>query len=270
MTKLLLPENLSFRNYKCFIDENTIPWFSPFNVIIGRNNSGKSSFIDVIHSLCDPDFRVKISQNIYITLTYPISSSEYFDIDKLALDTYGYRDYALRYFGEYFMNNEFSVNVTADLEINASFKEESIDPVPDKSALEAALKEAAEILAQTDKYTEESLKDYKVVVDEAQAVYDDPDATAEEIADAVQKLTDARDLLKEIDKEEPGTGDKPGTGTDKPGTGSGSDKPSAGNDKPQSGKDSGKDTVKAVQTGDDTNVAIWVFTLVAAAAAVRG
>lgn len=111
MTKLLLPKNLSFRNYKCFIDENTIPWFSPFNVIIGRNNSGKSSFIDVIHSLCDPDFRVKISQNIYITLTYPISSSEYFDIDKLALDTYGYRDYALRYFGEYFMNNEFSVNV---------------------------------------------------------------------------------------------------------------------------------------------------------------
>ena len=152
--------------------------------------------------------------------------------------------------------------------IEALFEKDAVEPeVPDKSALEAALKEAAEILAKTDKYTEESLKDYKAVVDEAQAVYDDPDATAEEIADAVQKLTDARDLLKEIDKEEPGTGDKPGTGTDKPGTGSGSDKPSAGNDKPQSGKDSGKDTVKAVQTGDDTNAAIWVFALVAAAAA---
>lgn len=152
--------------------------------------------------------------------------------------------------------------------IEALFEKDAVEPeVPDKSALEAALKEAAEILAQTDKYTEESLKDYKAVVDEAQAVYDDAEATAEEIADAVQKLTDARDLLKEIDKEEPGTGDKPGTGTDKPGTGSGSDKPSAGNDKPQSGKDSGKDTVKAVQTGDDTNVAIWVFALAAAAAA---
>lgn len=152
--------------------------------------------------------------------------------------------------------------------IEALFEKDAVEPeVPDKSALEAALKEAAEILAQTDKYTEESLKDYKAVVDEAQAVYDDAEATAEEIADAVQKLTDARDLLKEIDKEEPGTGDKPGTGTDKPGTGSGSDKPSAGNDKPQSGKDSGKDTVKAVQTGDDTNIAIWVFALAAAAAA---
>ena len=148
--------------------------------------------------------------------------------------------------------------------IEALFEKDAVEPeVPDKSALEAALKEAAEILAQTDKYTEESLKDYKAVVDEAQAVYDDAEATAEEIADAVQKLTDARDLLKEIDKEEPGTGDKPGTGTDKPGTGGGSDKPSAGNDKPQSGKD----TVKAVQTGDDTNVAIWVFALAAAAAA---
>ena len=105
--------------------------------------------------------------------------------------------------------------------IEALFEKDAVEPeVPDKSALEAALKEAAEILAKTDKYTEESLKDYKAVVDEAQAVYDDPDATAEEIADAVQKLTDARDLLKEIDKEEPGTGDKPGTGTDKPDTGS--------------------------------------------------
>ena len=97
-------------------------------------------------------------------------------------------------------------------------------------------------------------------------------ATAEEIEAAVKALADAKTLLveKNNDTPDPGTGDgedKPGTGTDKPGTGSGSDKPSAGNDKPQSGKDSGKDTVKAVQTGDDTNAAIWVFALVAAAAA---
>ena len=134
--------------------------------------------------------------------------------------------------------------------IEALFEKDAVEPeVPDKSALEAALKEAAEILAKTDKYTEESLKDYKAVVDEAQAVYDDPDATAEEIADAVQKLTDARDLLKEIDKEEPGTGDKPGTGTDKPGTGSGN----------------GAD--KAVQTGDNTSPILWAAVLAAACAA---
>lgn len=134
--------------------------------------------------------------------------------------------------------------------IEALFEKDAVEPeVPDKSALEAALKEAAEILAQTDKYTEESLKDYKAVVDEAQEVYDDAEATAEEIADAVQKLTDARDLLKEIDKEEPGTGDKPGTGTDKPGTGSGN----------------GAD--KAVQTGDNTSPILWIVVLAAACVA---
>lgn len=141
--------------------------------------------------------------------------------------------------------------------IEALFEKDAVEPeVPDKSALEAALKEAAEILAKTDKYTEESLKDYEAVVDEAQAVYDDPDATAEEIADAVQKLTDARDLLKEIDKEEPGTGDKPGTGTDKPGTGS---------DKPGTGSGNGAD--KAVQTGDNNSPILWAAVLAAACAA---
>ena len=141
--------------------------------------------------------------------------------------------------------------------IEALFEKDAVEPeVPDKSALEAALKEAAEILAQTDKYTEESLKDYKAVVDEAQAVYDDAEATAEEIADAVQKLTDARDLLKEIDKEEPGTGDKPGTGTDKPGTGS---------DKPGTGSGNGAD--KAVQTGDNNSPILWIVVLAAACVA---
>ena len=219
-------------------------------------NAGENGTVTV--SGVDQDGYVEHGKDITVT----VKANEGYVIDSLTAGDTAYADAAGS--TEY----EFSVNVTANIEINASFKAESTEPVtPDKSALEAALKEAAEILAQTDKYTEESLKDYKAVVDEAQAVYDDAEATAEEIADAVQKLTDARDLLKEIDKEEPGTGDKPGTGTDKPGTGSGSDKPSAGNDKPQSGKDSGKDTVKAVQTGDDTNVAIWVFALAAAAAA---
>lgn len=152
---------------------------------------------------------------------------------------------------------EETYTMEADGTIEALFEKDAVEPeVPDKSALEAALKEAAEILAKTDKYTEESLKDYKAVVDEAQAVYDDPDATAEEIADAVQKLTDARDLLKEIDKEEPGTGDKPGTGTDKPGTGS---------DKPGTGSGNGAD--KAVQTGDNNSPILWAVVLAAACAA---
>lgn len=127
--------------------------------------------------------------------------------------------------------------------IDASFEEESTEPVtPDKSALEAALRGAAEILAQTDRYTAESLEAYGAVVYEAQAVHGNPDATAEEIADAVQKLTEARALLKEINKEEPGTGNKPGTG-------------------------SGNDADKAVQTGDQSSPVVWGAVLVVACAA---
>ena len=50
-------ENLSvhFRGYKCFCDEDELAGYDrvlPVNVIIGRNNSGKSSLIDVIEYLC--------------------------------------------------------------------------------------------------------------------------------------------------------------------------------------------------------------------------
>ena len=111
MENKLTPKSISFKGYKCFKEESTIPWFAPFNVIIGRNNSGKSSFIDIIHSLCDANFRASISRNIDITLTYTIDNFEYFDIDNLATQIYGYRGYALQYFGNHFMNKEFHVNV---------------------------------------------------------------------------------------------------------------------------------------------------------------
>ena len=63
-----MPSKMTFKGYKCFVEECTIPWFSSFNVIIGRNNSGKSSFLDIIHSLCDPEFHASISKDIEIIL----------------------------------------------------------------------------------------------------------------------------------------------------------------------------------------------------------
>ena len=107
-----MPSKMTFKGYKCFVEECTIPWFSSFNVIIGRNNSGKSSFLDIIHSLCDPEFHANISKNIDITLTFTISNYEYFDIDNLATQIYGYREYALQYFGTHFRDKEFNVHAT--------------------------------------------------------------------------------------------------------------------------------------------------------------
>lgn len=149
-------------------------------------------------------------------------------------------------------------NVAADAAINASFVKEQTEPEPsevDRTVLKEALDKAADILAQTDKYTEESLAAYKGAVDAAQDVYDRTDASQEEIDQAAADLAAAENLLAE---KTPGTtdpdDDKPGTtdpGADKPGTGSGSDKPGTGSGSAD----------KAVQTGDSTNVFLWAAIL---------
>ena len=77
-----IPNKIIFKGYKCFVEECTIPWFSSFNVIIGRNNSGKSSFLDIIHSLCDACFRADISKTInkkisyYVDYSHPLNEEE--------------------------------------------------------------------------------------------------------------------------------------------------------------------------------------------------
>ena len=105
------PSKMTFKGYKCFIDESTIPWFSSFNVIIGRNNSGKSSFIDIIHSLCDANFHANVARNVDLILTYPIEDYEYFDIDNLAAQTYKNSSQALQYFSFHFSGKGFNIPV---------------------------------------------------------------------------------------------------------------------------------------------------------------
>lgn len=114
MCNVFLPTRMSFKGYKCFTDESNIPWFSSFNVIIGRNNSGKSSFLDIIHSLCDPNFRGSVSKDIEITLKYIIDNYKYFDINHYA---YGSTGFALSYFGNHFMNKEINVHVNLNQSI---------------------------------------------------------------------------------------------------------------------------------------------------------
>ena len=108
MATKLTPKSISFKSYKCFKEESTIPWFAPFNVIIGRNNSGKSSFIDIIHSLCDASFRASIAKSIEISLSYLIDDHNYFDFKDV---TQHYGGYALKTFGNHLMGEEFHVSV---------------------------------------------------------------------------------------------------------------------------------------------------------------
>ena len=64
----------------------------------------------------------------------------------------------------------------------------------DKSELKTALDKAAEILADTSKYVEESVAGLQAAADAAQAVYDREDADASEVGAAVKSLVD--EILK--------------------------------------------------------------------------
>ena len=47
--------SIKIRNYKCFGTEpQGFDAILPINIIIGRNNTGKSSFLDLIHYAVDP------------------------------------------------------------------------------------------------------------------------------------------------------------------------------------------------------------------------
>lgn len=155
-------------------------------------------------------------------------------------------------------------DVNANVTIAATFKLKDSGTITNKKDLWDAIEDARAILKQTDKYTATSLEEYGKIIDAAYAVYESDNADADDIAAAIQSLKDGLSVLVEQGggTTDPGT---PGTGDDKPGTGSGGD--SSGNGKPQGGSGSGKDTVKAAQTGDDTNVMIWIIALAAAAAA---
>ena len=56
-------KGIEFCGYKGYTTANRLSWFNNFNVVIGRNNSGKTAFIDIVHALCDPDFLDAITES---------------------------------------------------------------------------------------------------------------------------------------------------------------------------------------------------------------
>ena len=169
-------------------------------------------------------------------------------------------------------------NIQENIIIRATFKAAAATQ-PDKSVLEAELITSETILTQTDKYTEESLTAYNAAVTAARAVFDDPNATQEQINAAVQNLTDAANLLVENTTDpNPGTGEQDPSGTGEqelPGTGGqgssgtggqGSSGTTALSDtqKP-SGSSTG--TVRAAQSGDEYSPILWIVVLAAECAA---
>ena len=79
----VLFDAIRFAGYKSFpSDKNVdIPRLGYINLFIGKNNCGKSSVLDVIGSICQPDYRSQLDQKPETTLTgYRIRKEE---IEKL-------------------------------------------------------------------------------------------------------------------------------------------------------------------------------------------
>lgn len=115
----------------------------------------------------------------------------------------------------------------------------------DKTGLEQAIQNA---LGDEDAsgYTEESWKAYKMALDAAYAVFNNPDATQKQVEDAIAALQEARDVLIPV---QGGTGTKPGNdGSDGTG-GTGGTTGTSG----QGQTSADKKPAKGVRTGDESH-----------------
>ena len=136
-------------------------------------------------------------------------------------------------------------DVNADANITAIFQK--TENSTDVSQLTAVIKEAQKYLEQSDKYTDDTVKELQKKVEAAQFVLADKKSLQQDIDAAAQEVREAISALKEKPQTE-----KPDSKPDtKPGSGSnnGSNSQSSGQ-KPSSASPN-----KAVQTGDTTSAA---------------
>ena len=130
-------------------------------------------------------------------------------------------------------------------------------------------------------YTEQSQKEINVALADAIEVYENQEATQEEVDQAVEKLQKAVDHADkqpgEDQDDQPGSGQDDQQGSDQGGQqGSGQDDQNAGSQDDHSGNqsngqaDQSKNNVpqKSVKTGDNTHTVLFVLGMAAAAAAV--
>lgn len=158
--------------------------------------------------------------------------------------------------------------------LQAALEDTAAEPepeIPDKSGLQDAVDSAVQ---DSDKYTEDSWQIYQEALANAEAVLDDEDATAEDIANALAALQEAENgLILVSETEEPGTDtdkeDFPDT-SDEEENGDGS--VSAAEENKDSESDSTDETAAAVQTGDlspvGTVFAVMAVSAVMAAAVI--
>lgn len=162
---------------------------------------------------------------------------------------------------------------------NLLTKMEKLKLIPNKEALEELIHSVQNMDLSI--YTEQSQKEINVALADAIEVYENQEATQEEVDQAVEKLQKAVDHADkqpgEDQDDQPGSGQDDQQGSDQGGQqGSGQDDQNAGSQDDHSGNqsngqaDQSKNNVpqKSVKTGDNTHTALFVLGMAAAAAAV--
>lgn len=140
-------------------------------------------------------------------------------------------------------------DVNADANITAIFQK--TENSTDVSQLTAVIKEAQKYLEQSDKYTEDTVKELQKKVEAAQFVLADKKSLQQDIDAAAQEVREAISALKEKPQTE-----KPDSKPDsKPDTKPGSGSNSGSNSQSSGQKPSSASPNKAVQTGDTTSAA---------------
>jgi putative ATP-dependent endonuclease of the OLD family len=126
-------KEISIGNYKCFSEDpqGFIAW-GDVNLVIGRNNSGKSRLLDLVRYLCDSS-KIKIDAPSFISV---VGELEEFDLARQFQNNYSggeiagnHWDFGKRYIGrvikyKYLGNNVLSVDIIEgfDTKVRARFE----------------------------------------------------------------------------------------------------------------------------------------------------
>ncbi len=79
-------KNITVEKYKCFTNKVTLENIKPINVIVGKNNIGKSSILNVIEMTQDTNKKLK-SMEAKVYITYEHYESEELEIHREVIKT---------------------------------------------------------------------------------------------------------------------------------------------------------------------------------------
>lgn len=118
---MIIEDALKIRNYKCFDDEPSgFDRIMPVNIIIGKNNSGKSSLIDLIEQIIKPEdsfFQIgRGNSKAEIIISHSLKENEISTVFRHAERTHNLTSLPNNFeYGKRFVNSKFTYSINEGL-----------------------------------------------------------------------------------------------------------------------------------------------------------